>query len=92
MRFAYKLVNTWETFPNWKNPVRHDGESTDCCGRMVDALDDGAVVLGDSNCGPTKPVLSVVARDWTEDGFEETFYPISFCPFCGEKVDYVEVN
>lgn len=33
-------------------------------------------------------VLHEVWNEWGEDMESDTYYPIKFCPFCGEKIEY----
>ena len=57
-----------------------------CCERAQKAFGNGVFSLGDSDCGPTKPLFSIQHRYSSWDGMESDYYPIDFCPFCGANV------
>lgn len=32
-------------------------------------------------------IHSTICRDWEDEWEEQTFYPITYCPFCGEPIE-----
>ena len=68
---------------------------THCCAEMTDALSEGAVVFGENDHSLNRIGSFCVVRcfPWPE-GASFHYFPIAFCPFCGERitVDLVEAE
>ena len=66
-------------------------EAKVCCNKMKDALEYEALSFGEFSeqsaellLWSPQPTLCIVDID-------EDYYPIGFCPFCGQKIEYKEV-
>lgn len=68
--------------------------SAPCCEKMEDALDKGAIGFGEFHDTILNRDHNINFADCSPypEGAVWEEYPISFCPFCGEKVEIEEIE
>jgi hypothetical protein len=89
MNVRYKTILHGDKSPNQPDMVygyEFLGVDQYCCEQMKTAIGDEAITFGD-DIGPS---LCFSYSYWgTEDRY---YYAITYCPFCGQHIEYHEVE
>lgn len=87
MEWKYNTIKDPEYGWNPKY-ILTDGTDEDfCCSKMEQLFMDGIKWNGDNMYGGT-PSLVIGFQGWDEPDYAD----IDYCPWCGEKMEYVEVK
>lgn len=86
MKIPYKRTET-DTKPQF----HLEGNAEPCCDQMRSALDDDLIGF-DGNAESPGSMLSIIDGTQYYGDIQEEYCPISFCPFCGKKIEPVMVK